>query len=76
MHSLSHLNCSPSRYIQTFHDPPLIYNIEADPSENYPLNPVGADYHAAHLEIMAAKEVHEASLQPQTNEMARGVDPR
>lgn len=55
----------------TQHDPPLIFNIEADPSEMYPLNP---DHHRSLIEetarIVAA---HKASIRrvPAQNDLFR-----
>ena len=62
-------------FIIEFHDPPLMYDVETDPSEAYPLDHNGSEYQTALAEILAAQAAHEATLRPQTNEMAKGVDP-
>jgi len=61
-----------------FHDPPLIYHIEHDPSEKYPLDPKSQDYAGAHQDITAAVAVHNAGLVPgkmAPSEMLKGDDP-
>ncbi len=58
-----------------FHDPPLIYNVEQDPGESYPLDPASAEYKAQRASIEAAMSAHEATLRPVPNQMASGLNP-
>lgn len=57
------------------HDPPLLFNVNHDPSEMYPLPSGGAEYKAALDVILAAKREHEASLTPVPNQVGLGDDP-
>ena len=59
-----------------FHHPPLIYHIEHDPSENYPLSPETLEYKTAHDEITAAAEEHKKGVRPVPNQMLLGKDPK
>lgn len=47
-----------------FHDPPLIFNVETDPGETYPLNAKSAEYKLARTRLEAAAQAHEASVLP------------
>jgi len=58
-----------------FHDPPLIYHIEHDPSENFPLDPSSQEYQQARAVIEAAVSVHQKEMKPVPNQMAKGTDP-
>jgi len=58
-----------------FHDPPLIFNIETDPSENYPLASYSAEYEAVRPGLEKAAASHAASILPVPNQMAAGLDP-
>ena len=63
----THLNRNP-----VIHNPPVLYNIEYDISESYPINNK-SDTYATQINIIKnAAEAHIASIKPQTNEMARG----
>ena len=59
----------------TFHDPPLIYQIERDPGENYPLNPQLAEWQAANDTIEIAAEAHRQSIKQVPNQMAFPPNP-
>ncbi|XP_030646070.1 arylsulfatase A [Chanos chanos] len=59
------------------HDPPLLFDLEADPSENYNLTPGDfPDWASVLQEIQALKEEFEASMVFGESQMARGSDPR
>lgn len=58
----------------TFHDPPLIFQIEKDPGENYPLSPNNPEYKAAHAVLEAAAEAHRGSIKQVPNQMAVAPD--
>jgi len=61
-----------------FHDPPLIFHIEHDPSEKYPLPPGSHEYEAAFANIDNAVNAHKQGLVPgkmAPPEMAKGSDP-
>ena len=58
-----------------FHDPPLIYNLEFDPSEDWPLAPSSAEYQVARAAIEAANRSHQRTLRAVPNQMLRGTDP-
>lgn len=55
-------------------DPPLIYHIERDISEQYPLKPESAEYIAANKVFVAAVAAHVAELEksPVPNQMGKG----
>lgn len=54
------------------HSPPLMYNVEHDLSEQYPMDPNSDEYAKALATIMRAKREHEATLSPVPNQMALG----
>lgn len=58
-----------------FHDPPLIYHIDNDPGENFPLSSTSAEYTSARSVIEAAIADHEARLKPVPNQIAMGKNP-
>ncbi|EGD74433.1 hypothetical protein PTSG_05798 [Salpingoeca rosetta] len=58
----------------TFHDPPLMYQIENDPSENWPLDPASEEYKQQHKIITAAVDEHLRNLKPVPNQMAKGLN--
>mmetsp|Transcript_16109 Transcript_16109/g.41007 ORF Transcript_16109/g.41007 Transcript_16109/m.41007 type:complete len:546 (+) Transcript_16109:47-1684(+) len=55
------------------HDPPMMFQVEKDPGELYPLDPKSAAYKGALSKILAAKKAHEDSLVPVPNQMSQGV---
>ncbi len=58
------------------HDPPLIFDLEADPSEHYPLPLVGRPDLQALLErIKKVKEQFEASMVFGESQISKGTDP-
>ncbi|XP_059362811.1 arylsulfatase A [Carassius carassius] len=63
-------NCS-SLFLKR-HDPPLLYNLETDPSENYNLN--SSKWDSVLKQIQAVKEQFEASMVFGESEIAKGTD--
>ena len=57
------------------HDPPLLFQIENDPSERYPVDPLSGVYQAQRAIIEAAKSAHEKTVEDVPNQMALGSDP-
>eukprot|EP00055_Hartaetosiga_balthica_P017787 m.123163 g.123163 ORF g.123163 m.123163 type:complete len:559 (-) comp9402_c0_seq1:2745-4421(-) len=55
-----------------FHDPPLLYQIENDPSEAYPLPSNSSEYQTQHEIIHLAVEEHKSTLTPVPNQIAMG----
>ena len=53
-------------------DPPLLFQIEADPSEQYPLDSKTAEYQHANATIHAAILAHVKGLEPVENQIALG----
>ncbi|XP_061677646.1 arylsulfatase A isoform X2 [Syngnathoides biaculeatus] len=61
----------------TAHDPPLLFDLEADPSERYPLVPGGqTDVPALLQRIKKVKERFEASMSFGESQNGKGSDPR
>ena len=56
-----------------FHDPPLVYHIEHDPGENFPLGVGTEEYAAARAMIEAKAKAHRASIRSVPNQIAKGV---
>ncbi|ROL23566.1 Arylsulfatase A [Anabarilius grahami] len=54
------------------HDPPLLFNLEADPSENYNLD--GTEWDPVRKEIQTIKEQFEASMVFGESEISKGID--
>jgi arylsulfatase len=52
------------------HDPPLLFNLEADPGETYEC---GADHPDVIAEIKAAVEKHKATVKPVKNQLVETV---
>eukprot|EP00943_MAST-04B_sp_MAST-4B-sp1_P004964 g4964.t1 len=59
-----------------YHNPPLIYHIEHDPGENFPLDSNSDEYKEAFKKIDEAAEAHRRSVKPVPNQMALGLDPK
>ncbi|KAK5867535.1 hypothetical protein PBY51_012013 [Eleginops maclovinus] len=58
------------------HDPPLLFNLEADPSEHYPLTLFGKpDLQALLQKIIKIKEQFEASMVFGESQISKGIDP-
>ncbi|XP_061629417.1 arylsulfatase A [Phyllopteryx taeniolatus] len=63
--------------VLNFHDPPLLFDLEADPSEHYPLVPGGDTDVPALLErIKKVKEQFEASMSFGESQIGKGSDPQ
>eukprot|EP00939_MAST-03C_sp_MAST-3C-sp1_P001955 g1955.t1 len=58
-----------------FHDPPLIFNVEHDPSESWALDTSSREYEDARTRIENAVAIHKRGMKAVPNQMARGVDP-
>ena len=58
-----------------FHNPPLIYQIEYDPGENYPLDVTTTEYKQAKMLIENEVAMHRKNLKIVPNQMALGKDP-
>ncbi|XP_062502846.1 steryl-sulfatase-like isoform X2 [Corticium candelabrum] len=63
----THLN-----HTAVIHNPALLYHLEYDPGENFPIDSKSSEYEEAMLVIEAAKKEHEATLKPVPNQMAMG----
>ena len=63
----THLNTTA-----VMHDPPLLFQIERDPSEQYSISSDSDEYKEAMAKITSAKEEHEKSLTQVPNQMAMG----
>ncbi|XP_024235397.1 arylsulfatase A [Oncorhynchus tshawytscha] len=58
------------------HDPPLLFDLESDPSENYPLSPLGRpDLQALLQRIGVVKKQFEASMVFGESQIGKGSDP-
>eukprot|EP00928_Gymnodinium_smaydae_P032160 TRINITY_DN23365_c0_g1_i1.p1 TRINITY_DN23365_c0_g1~~TRINITY_DN23365_c0_g1_i1.p1 ORF type:complete len:561 (-),score=106.83 TRINITY_DN23365_c0_g1_i1:132-1814(-) len=57
------------------HDPPLLYNVEHDLSEQFPIPSTSAEYAKALALIQRARALHEATLTPVPDQMGRGGNP-
>ncbi|XP_051580641.1 arylsulfatase A [Myxocyprinus asiaticus] len=55
------------------YDPPLLFDLESDPSENYNLS--GPEWDSVRQQIQAIKEQFEASVVFGESEIAKGIDP-
>lgn len=55
-----------------FHDPPLIYHLEHDPGENWPLDPSDPAYVQTRATVEAAVKTHQANLKYVPPQMAKG----
>jgi len=64
-----------SSKVQTVHDPPLVFHLEQDPGENYPLDSASAEYAAARQLVQAGVDAHEASITQVPNQMGMGLNP-
>ncbi|TRY62407.1 hypothetical protein DNTS_031820 [Danionella cerebrum] len=64
-------SCSALAF-RTHHDPPLLFNLEADPSENYNLD--GAEWDDVRGQIQALKQQFEASMEFGESQIAKGSD--
>lgn len=58
---------------QKYHDPPLLFDLESDPSENY--NLTGPDWDSVRKQIKVLKEQFEATMVFGESEIGKGKDP-
>ena len=62
--------------VQTFHDPPLIFHIDHDPGESFPLNPNDPVYKRARSIIDAKVQAHKKTMPSSVpNQIAKGANP-
>ena len=54
------------------HDPPLLFNVEHDPSERFPISSSSDVYKSQREIIEAAREKHEATVDRVPNQMQKG----
>ena len=64
----------PPPYANGRHDPPLLFDLEADPGENAPLASGSPEYRAAMKTIGAARGKHLATVTPVPDQNGRGSD--
>ena len=62
--------------VQTFHDPPLMFHIDHDPGESFPLDPNDPAYISARANIEKHVVEHERTLESVPNQIALGNDPK
>ena len=62
--------------VQTFHDPPLMFHVDPDPGESFPLDPADPVYKAAREEMDGRVAAHKRSLRKVPNQIAMGNDPK
>ena len=58
------------------HDPALLYQLEIDVGETYPIDPTSVEFTTAMATINKAAAAHKASLTPVPNQMALGNNPK
>ena len=56
------VDCGPTHAF-TKHDPPLVFNLELDPAEQYPLEPNTTEYESGLAAARAVLQQHEAGLE-------------
>merc|ERR1711990_1378495 len=66
----------PSGHKGGVQNPPLMFNLVADPAEDQPLDPNSTEYSAAMANIMTWREKFLASVQWVTHQTALGSDPQ
>lgn len=64
-------SCSLLAFLK-YHDPPLLFNLETDPSENYNLD--GDQWDAVRKQIQAVKQQFEASMVFGESQISKGID--
>ena len=62
------------KFSPVFHNPPLIFQLEHDPSEAYPIAANSSEYVQARRMIEAAAATHKASVLPVPNQAGLGMD--
>ena len=60
--------------VAQFHEPPLIFQLENDPGESYPLDATSDEYKQANATLQAAAAAHRASIAPVPNQMSLGLN--
>jgi len=60
----------------TFHDPPLLFNIEQDLSERLNISSTSDEYEGIRKKMENLREAHIQSVKPVPNQMALGSDPK
>lgn len=74
MHWVTMDSIGPQKFVPQFQDPPLIFQIENDPSEAYPLDAQSGEYRVARATIEAAASAHKASIEHVPNQMSLGLN--
>jgi len=74
LHWVTTDSVGPRRFEPQFHSPPLLFQLEQDPSEAHPIDPAAAEYAAARATIEAAAKAHRESVTPVPNQIGRGED--
>ena len=59
--------------IGTFHDIPLLFNLEIDAQEAWPIDPLSQEYIEAFAYIDEAVKAHKATLTPVVNQQVSAV---
>jgi arylsulfatase A len=62
----------PTAFKPAFQTPPLLFHLEHDPSEAYPINASTAEYASARATIEAAADAHRQSVTPVPNQAGLG----
>ncbi len=65
----------PAPHKQGRHDPPLLFDLEADPAEEHPISPHSDAYKAALPSINDARAAHLATITPVPDQMGLGSNP-
>ena len=74
MHWVTMDSVGPEAWRGIFHDPPLLYQLEYDPSEAHPVDAKSAEYASIRKLLEAAKAAHLASIEQVPNQVALGQD--
>lgn len=61
-------------YPSGLQNPPLLFNLTADPSESHPISSATAEYAAANVTLHAARQRHLATITPVPDQNGRGSD--
>jgi arylsulfatase A len=62
-------------YPEGVQNPPLLFNLESDPGESYPIPSTSTEYKQAAATVLAAKIAHLQTISPVPNQNGRGSNP-